>query len=375
MNSDPSSKKRILFVLPSLIGGGAERVLLQLIKGLDKDRYDLLLIIFEDTIDYEIPPQKAVEIICLRKKRRWDFFEVTWKLRQEIGKFSPDIVISALYYANIVTVIASCLRKRSFRILLCEHSYPRKYLQEIRLRHIVQWLIHMTYKKADKFVAVSKSINQGLSEDFGIESSKIETIYNPVDVIDIQNKSKDPISHPFFNEKNGQVMISVGRLVKEKRFDRLLRAFDSVQKRHNNVYLIILGKGELFGELARLRSELALERRVDFPGYQSNPYAWIAKSDIFVLSSDYEGLPVSILEAMSCGVPVISTDCVSGPGEIITNGKNGVLVETNDETALAGAMLKLLMNHEMRRQLAREGLKRARDFDLEKIIASYEAMF
>ncbi len=147
-----------------------------------------------------------------------------------------------------------------------------------------------------------------------------------------------------------------------------------MEKNKKNVYLIILGEGILRKELEILASKLNINKCVDFVGFKFNPYAWIAKADIFVLSSDFEGLPNVVIEAMACGTPVISTDCASGPNELITNGKNGILVPTVDENALAEAMGTLLRNENLRKKFSKRARKRAEDFRIEKIIPQYEEL-
>ncbi|MHA1410840.1 MAG: glycosyltransferase, partial [Candidatus Odinarchaeia archaeon] len=128
-------------------------------------------------------------------------------------------------------------------------------------------------------------------------------------------------------------------------------------------------------KLESLALELSINKLVDFVGFKSNPYSWIAKADLFVLASDTEGFPVVILEAMACGVPIISTDCLSGPNEIITNGKNGILVPVDNEKVLKDQMLNLLNDQNLRKMFSIEGKKRAENFRIEKILQEYEELF
>jgi len=350
-------------------------VFLHLINYLDGNKYDAQLVLFEDKIDYQDELKFPVKIVCLGKKNRWDFFKLILKLRKVTARFQPDVVMSFLPYANIIAVIAGTFSMRKFRLILCEHSYPRKYLPLSRLRHLRKWLMKRTYRKADRIVTVSKSIKSVLQEDFSIQPEKIVPIYNPVLLETIRNKSEECIEHPFFRDQNAQIIIGAGRLIELKRFDLLLRAFSAAKRGCENARLIILGKGELQKELEDLALQLNVSKWVDFVGYKSNPYAWISKADIFVLSSDYEGLPCVILEAMACGVPVVSTDCPSGPGEIITNGQNGFLVPVSDDRALADALLTLLKNKDLRKKISAEGKKRVEDFGIEKILPQYEELF
>ena len=370
-----AKKKKITFIIPALGSGGAERVLIHLINSLDKDKYIMCLVVFEDILDYEGELIFSGEIVCLDKKSRWDFFKLIIKLRKMLRTFQPDTVLSFLYYTNIIAVMASLFLKRKFKLIICERSYPPKYLPKVRLGYLKKGLMKFTYRKADKILTVSKSIARVLEEDFNVKSEKIKTIYNPVILEEIKDKCQKEIKHPFFEDERAQIIISVGRLVEVKRFDRLLRTFSLVREKKDRVYLIILGEGELRKELENLSLELRVDKWTDFVGFQSNPYAWIHKADVLVLSSDFEGFPNVILEAMACGTPVISTDCPSGPNEIIVNGKNGILVPTEDEKALAEATLKLLTNDNLRKRFSEEGKKKAETLRIEKILPQYEELF
>jgi len=367
-------KKKITFIIPSLVFGGAERVLIHLINHLNKEKYSICLVLFEDILDYKEDLHFSGEIVCLDKKSRWDFFKLIFQLRMTLKTYQPEVVISFLHYANIVTVMASLFSKRKFKLILCERSYPPEYLPKVRLGYLKKWLMRFTYRKADKILTVSKSIARVLEKDFNIKPERIKTIYNPVVLEEIQAKCQKEIKHRFFEDERAQIILSVGRLVEAKRFDRLLRTFSLVRKKQDRIYLIILGEGELREELENLSSELKVDRWTDFVGFQSNPYAWMYKADIFVLSSDYEGFPNVILEAMACGTPVISTDCPSGPNEIIVNGQNGILVPTEDEKALAEATLKLLTNDNLKKSFSEEGKKKAETLRIEKILQQYEEL-
>ena len=158
-----------------------------------------------------------------------------------------------------------------------------------------------------------------------------------------------------------------------KGYPCLIRAYHLISKKITSD-LVILGIGEEEERLRVLTRELGIEERVEFLGFQENPYKFMKNASLFVLSSLWESFALVIVEAMACGVPVISTDCPSGPGEIITPGENGMLVSPADEKALAEAMLKLLEDESLRRKFSCEGKKRAEDFRIEKILPQYEIL-
>jgi glycosyltransferase involved in cell wall biosynthesis len=366
---------KLLFTIPSLINGGTQQVLVQLVNRLDKNKYEILLVLFENIMDYKKELEPSINIAYLNKKNKWDIFNLIIKLRKVIFSYKPDVVISLSHYANIVTALPTLFSKKEFKFIVCEHGYSPKYLPDIGLKHLRKYLMNLSYKKADKIVAVSKAIKEVLEKSFNIKSEKVEVIHNPIFLEEIRNKCQEEVEHPFFKNKNVQVIISAGRLSKEKRLDRLLKAFALLRKGQENVRLIILGKGRMWKELEVLASRLSISKYVDFVGFQSNPYAWISKANIFVLSSDHEGFPMALLEAMTCGTSVISTDCPSGPGEIITNGKNGILVPPANEGALAEAMLDLVSDEEKRKRFSEAAKKRVQEFGVDKIVKQYRELF
>lgn len=363
-------KSKLLFVIPSLINGGTQQVLVQLANSLDKNRYDILIVLFENIQDYkELDP--AIDIVCLNKKNIWDIFSLIVKLRKIMINFKPGVVMSFSHYANIVAALPILLLKKEFKFIVCEHGYPTKYLPDVGLVHLRKCLMNYSYAKADIIIAVSKGIKEVLEKAFKVQSGKIVVIHNPISIDEIESKSQKEADHPYFKDSSMRVIITAGRLAKEKRYDMLLKAFAILRKRRENTRLIILGKGVMQEGLEELALKLGIEKYVDFVGFQPNPFAWISKADIFVLSSDHEGFPMVLLEAMACGTPVISTDCTSGPAEIITSGKDGILVPPADEEAMAEAMLGLLSDEEKRKNYSEAAKRRVQEFGVDRIIRQY----
>jgi glycosyltransferase involved in cell wall biosynthesis len=277
-------------------------------------------------------------------------------------------------YTNIITVFACLGLKRGFKVIICEHIHTENFLKYEKFSGFKKILIKFAYNKADKIVAVSKGIKKVLEEKFYIASDNITVIYNPIPLEEIKVKMSAPVECKFFSEGNNSIIIGVGRLERQKRFDILLKAFELTIKEVNSARLIILGQGNLEKELKKLAVNLKIDSQVYFGGFQANSYAWLSKAALFVLSSDYEGFPMSILEAMACGIPVISSDCLTGPNEIIVNGENGILVPPDDVGALAKKMLILMKDPLLRNKLSCNGQKRAEDFEMGKIISQYELL-
>ncbi len=368
-------KRKILFVIPSLGGGGAERVTICLANNLDRSQYDIKFVVFEDADAYSnLDP--AIDVICLHKRNRWDFLKLIYGLRKFIKFYQPDVVISAIYYTNLIALLSSINLRKKSRLLITEHSYPTAALQRTRLEWLKRLLIRVLYNNATKIIAVSAGIKQSLVKDLKVSSTRIEVIYNPVSLREIEQKVVSPSNPCLKSEESVIRIISAGRFVFAKRFDRLLRAFAMVKEKIGNVHLIILGEGELLEQIKALAVDLKIGQDVTLPGFQANPYAWFADSDMFVLSSDYEGFPMVILEAMACGVPVVSIDCHSGPNEIISDGETGILVsQDKDCQGLAKAMIYLLERPELRETMAHQARQLIYNYDISRIIKKYEMLF
>lgn len=372
--TNENRKNKILFFIPSLEGGGAQKVMADIINGLDKDKFEFVLAVCNKQGPYVASLRHDLKIYDLEKKNKWEFIHLMMRLRKVIGEFKPDIIVSFLFYSNILATLASKTVKRRIKLILNERNFPRFNVLNAKWGFLKKKLIQLTYRKADVVTTNSYQAKACLQKEFGIQSDIIQTIYNPVDIEVIKKRCQERIEHPFFQEGN-KVILGAGRLVQQKRFDVLLNSFSCVVKNNSNIKLIILGEGEEKDSLEQLSHELGINDSVNFIGFKANPYAWMSKADIFVLSSDFEGFPNVVLEAMTCGVPVISTNCPSGPDEIITNRKNGLLVSTNDPGALADAITTLLGDKKLKEVIPHEAKKRVEDFRVEKILNEYELLF
>jgi glycosyltransferase involved in cell wall biosynthesis len=204
-------------------------------------------------------------------------------------------------------------------------------------------LEHYFYPWADAIVAVSKGVADDLAGAARLPRDRIKVIYNPVVTEVLFRKAEEPLEHPWFLPGCPPVILGVGRLTAAKDFPTLTRAFARVRE-SQSARLLILGEGKERDSLEKLVRELGLERDVSMPGFVDNPYAYMRRSSLFVLSSAWEGLPTVLIEAMACGCQVISTNCPSGPEEILDGGKYGELVRVGDAEAMSSAMLRALSN-------------------------------
>ena len=260
-------------------------------------------------------------------------------LRQE----RPLALLAADHYLNEIAILARAIAKVPTRTIVAEHNQLSKTCRNAnRLKgRLAPLFTRFLYPQADGIIAVSQGVAKDLADTASLPLESIETIYNPVIHPELFANAKEPVEHPWFAPGELPVILGVGKLEQQKDFPTLIRAFAKV-RRSQPARLVILGWGPDRKELEALVKELELEDAVDLPGYVQNPYAYMARSAVFVLSSAWEGLPTVLIEAMGLGTPVVSTDCESGPAEILAGGKYGYLTPVGDSEALADAILQVL---------------------------------
>ena len=255
----------------------------------------------------------------------------------------PDALLSAKTPSNLVALWAKRLAKVETRVVVSERTNLSMNIQQSkkwRWRFIVP-LIQQVYPQAHLMTAVSNGVADDFSYCTGFPRESIVTIYNPMLTNHINTQSDLPVLHSWFDTETIPVILGVGRLAPSKDFPTLLKAFAQVQKKHPS-RLLILGEGRERTKLQTLAGQLGIEEMVSLPGFAPNPYAFMSRASVFVLSSAWEGLPNALIEALACGCPVVSTNCPSGPQEILDNGAFGSLVPVGDDKALANAILHTL---------------------------------
>jgi glycosyltransferase involved in cell wall biosynthesis len=267
-----------------------------------------------------------------------------------------------------VALWAKRLAGVSTRIVVSERSSLSPIVQskkEWRWRFVPP-IMGRVYPWADGIVSVSNGVGDDVSLLTGIPREQITTIYNPIMANEILEKSHGPLDHPWFVPNATPVILGVGRLVPQKDFPCLLRAFRHVRS-VRSAKLVILGEGRLRDELEALATTLGISQDVSMPGFSENPYAFMARASVLALSSAWEGFGNVIGEALACGCPVVSTDCPSGPAEVLKNGAYGTLVPVGNDKALADAILAVLDKPSERERLR----ARASEFNLDIISEAY----
>lgn len=331
-----ASQRRIAIFVSNMHAGGTQRSMLNLASGIADRGFavDLVLARAEGPFLNEIP--NLVRVVDLNARRvATSLPAVIRYLRQEL----PVAMLSALDYVNIVALWAKHLTGGSQRIIVSERStlsYAARDSKSLRGR-LMPLLTSRYYPWADGIVAVSQGVADDLSRETKVPRNRIQVIYNPVVTPEIQRKARSPLDHEWFKQGQPPVVMAAGRLAAEKDFPTLIRAFALV-RRSRPCRLLILGDGDERESLEALVSRLGLQADVSLPGFVKNPYAFMARAALFVLTSKWEGLPGVLIEALYCGAPLVSTDCPSGPREILADGEFGQLVPVGDGARLAQAI-------------------------------------
>lgn len=358
----------LLVFLPDFIGGGAQRTVVNLVNYLG-DAFQAALVVGNADGPYLPLIQGHVKVIDLGRKRVRDCVR---PLSNVLRQRDPHILFSPYPDANIALMLAKRLSGSRAPIVVRESN--NRFVSEARWGALKGWMVKWSYCNADKVIALSKGVALDLIGRYSLPAEKVVTIYNPVDLEEIDRLSSEPCDgFQGNNMQDGFRILSVGRLVRQKGFDLLIRAFASLKD--GRAGLSLLGKGECKEELIQLAKVLGIADSVSFPGFQGNPYAWMRNADLFVLSSRWEGFGHVIVEAMACGVCVLSTRCPHGPDEIITDGVDGALCEPDSVDDLA-SRINHLLNHPLERaRLAEQGRQTASRFDARRIVCQYEAVF
>jgi len=340
IKNNNNQKKKISLFLPSLRGGGAERVMLTLSQGFAQRGFavDVVLAKAEGPYLQQVPV--GVRIIDLKASR---VLKSLPRLVRYLKKEKPAVLLSTLNHANIVALWAKMISGISLKVVVrVAATISQSTANATTLRELIMpKIMRRFYPWADKIIAISQGVADDLVKTVGLSSRKIKVIYNPAVTSDLIEKSLEKLNNSWFQPGEPPVILGVGRLTKQKDFPTLIHAFSIVSNTIPS-RLVILGEGEERPRLETLVRELGLEKDVALPGFVENPFPYMRMSSVFVLSSAWEGFVNVLVEAMACGCPVVSTDCPSGPAEILDNGKYGPLIPVGNAKALAQGIISIL---------------------------------
>jgi glycosyltransferase involved in cell wall biosynthesis len=384
--------KKLLFLIDKVESGGAENVLIKIMNHFNNKKNKVFLLPnltikkkylnkLESSIIYIDPKIKINGVFT----RFYSFFKYFVIVLFFVKKEKPDYLISFLERSNIINILVSKITNTP-SIISTRNNLSQQYSGRSKItKSIIRFLIRYFYNKADKIISLSESVKYDLVENFGVNSKLIKTVYNPYDLKRISILSNEVIKDDelyLFN--NGYTCITVGRLTEQKGHIYLIRSFLHVVKQIPTAKLIILGEGELKTILRIEIEKLNLSNNVFLLGYRNNPYKYVKNSKLFLFSSLWEGFGNALLEAMACGTAVISTDCDSGPSEILS--KKSKYNETNftladfgvltpvmrgsykSELIYANAIIKLLKEDVLRCHYEDKAIERSKDFSNEKVL-------
>ena len=350
-------------------GGGAEKVTIKTANELANRGYDVTLIMREciGPLKNEVPENiKVIDLkICNKSKLIKNIVNVI-KLKNCLNKEKFDLIFGVTFNMSVLLGIANQITISKPRIIVIIHNTISK--EKYRLMKIRRKIMNDISNKIEKIIFVSEGARKDYIKAMNINESKTLTIYNPIVSKDILSMCKEHVECEWLEKKQDyKILLNIGRLEKAKNQKMLLEAVKIVNKKQK-VRLIILGEGNLEKELKQKAKDEKIEDIVLFYGFTKNPYAFFSKADLFVLSSDYEGLPTVLIEALACGCNIVSTDCPYGPDEILVHGKYGTLAKVNDANDLAQKICETLKKPKIESKYL---LQRANDFTVEKSINEY----
>ena len=394
MPDSASRRVRVMLLLPSLHGGGAERVAVQLMQHLDRSRFEVRMGLLRKTGPY-VPLVDEAELDVARLGQRFLDFDrgnsevyrassmlpaillTPTNVVAMLRRFRPHVVVSFRKGMSVITLGAVLLYGRSrLRWIAREGNNTFAViddeLQSGSARRVVRELTARVYRAADRLLSICGDLQHDLQRDLGLDPARLCTVYNAVDVSQVERQAGlEPApgiapAEPY--------VIAVGRLERQKGFDVLLRAFAGSSWRHGH-RLLILGEGSWEARLRLLADELGIGGSVHIAGWQDNPWALMRGARLFVLPSRWEGFGNVVIEAMACGVPVVVSNCNYGPKEIVRDGQDGLVVAVDDVEGTRAAMDRVLGDPILAARLTAAGRARAREFDVPVMVERYSALF
>ena len=323
----------------SMRGGGAERVVMILATAFAERGLDVDLVLVKAEGEYLDMVPDSVRVIDLDSRR---MLTAIPRFLHYVHRERPPFLFSTLVTTALTALIAKLVNGRGMRVLVGQAStFSIAYEQGTSRERLYMKLMRLLLPLADGVVAVSDGVADDLRDQAPRAAGKIVTIYDPIVSPALVEQAEAPVEHPWFANDDPPVILSVGRLVQLKEHSTLLRAFAEVV-RSRPARLVILGQGVERESLLELAERLGVSNRLDLPGFDVNPFRYMSRASVFVLSSRYEGFGNVLAQAMACGAPVVSTDCRSGPSEILEGGRWGRLVPVGDWRAMARAIEETL---------------------------------
>lgn len=327
---------RLALFLPSLAGGGAERMMVHLARGLRERGVAVDLVLAHAVGPYLAQVPADVRVIDLAAPR---VLAALPALAQYIRRRRPDALLSALDHANLLALAAGRLADADLPVYVSVRNTLSisSRMGALWVDRLIPPLARRLYPWARGVIAVSAGVAADAISGLQLAPERVHVIYNPVVTPELAQHAAEPLDHPWLAGQGMPVVLGAGRLEPQKDFGTLIAAFARLRAR-TPARLLLLGEGSEYARLQAQARRLGVGESVRFEGFVPNPFQYMRRAQLFVLSSRWEGLPGVLIQAMACGTPVVSTDCPSGPREILDNGRLGPLVPTAAPAELAAAM-------------------------------------
>lgn len=357
-------KKKILFIVPSMRGGGAERIISIILNFLDRNKFEPMLVLVKKEGPYLEDLPKDIQVIDLKMtKARYAIIKIIRIIKQT----KPEIVFSTLGYLNILIAIIRPFLSKNILFIARESNTVSIQNKQEKYPILFDLLYKLFYNNFDQIILQSKYMKKDLIDHYNMIIEKSEVIYNPVNIEKVESLAEKNVTNLYNNNKFN--LLVVGRLVHQKGFDLLIEAMARLD---NRFHLTIIGRGEQESNLKYLAEFFGVMDKVTFAGFQNNPYTYMRHADLYILSSRYEGLPNVVLEANTCGIPVVAFNCPGGTGEIIENGINGFLCECQNIDELVETIDKA-SSYTFDKNKIKALIKNRHDVNI--IINQYERLF
>jgi glycosyltransferase involved in cell wall biosynthesis len=358
---------RVAVFVPTLAYGGVERVMLNLAEGFCERGFDVDIVAPQVKGEFQAYVPKKARVVNLRAGRVLTSLP---NLVQYLRRDRPAAVLTAMEHSSVIAIWARAIARVPTAIIATVHTNLSEVVKHAPSRRVrlvplaCRWFLH----RADAVVAVSQGVADDLVEHAPKCGSRMKVIYNPIISSHILSQAKQAVEHAWFQPGQPPVILGAGRLAEQKDFATLIRAFARVRQQRP-ARLLIMGEGEERQRLEALAGELGIRQDVSLPGYEENPYKFMSKAALFVLSSAWEGFGNVLVEALAAGAPVLATDCRDGPREILEAVGQGRLVQVGDADAMAREMLASL---EEKLEPASPAALRA--FTLDYVVDQYAAL-
>lgn len=389
--------RKIIFFIPSLGQGGGGRVISELSLNLPK-HIQIIIVPFDKEISYPYVGKFIPLNICLSSNfftKVRNFIVGCLRFRKIVREEEPDYVVSVGSMENIINLLVSkkAIVRVDTPIMKSHPAFSEKpYI----------FLVKILFNKAEKIITVAEGLEEELVKCFGVNRKKIKTIYNPLNITKIRNLAKEPLPIEYEKIFNFPVVACIGSLNFHKGQQHLIRAFRRTRETKKDLNLVLIGDGDFRPYLEKMVIDLNLNDAVHFLGWQENPFKFLSKSKIFVSASLWEGLPYALLEALTCQLPIVSTDSgEGGPREILAPDTDlsrktseieyaefGILIPvcnnklhdsreslTKNEETMRKAIVSLVGNEDLIQKYKENSLKRIQEFDIKKVITEWDSVF